>query len=199
MLLFDQISSLTKSEQDDIEKATRGQASNKLWFSNRAMRVTSSHFGTICKATDRRDMAKCCQDIVSPCGVTCKAMEHGKKYERVAVEKYEQLHGVSTHECGLFVSTDEPYLAASPDRLLADDVVVEVKCPFTNKDKMITPQTVPYLQSLDGVLMLKQGHDYHYQIQGQLYCTGRAEGHLVVFSLKDTQIVTVPRDDKFIA
>lgn len=39
-----------------------------------------------------------------------------------------------------------PFLGASPDRVVNDDVICEVKCPFSAKDKDISPVTVPYLK-----------------------------------------------------
>ena len=32
--------------------------------------------------------------------------------------------------CGLFVDTSKPFLAASPDGVVGQDAVVEVKCPL---------------------------------------------------------------------
>ena len=135
---------------------------------------------------------------VDPKDIKAASIDHGRKYESVAVEKYEALKKVSTNQSGLVVSITEPYLAASPDRLVGDSIVLEVKCPYTARDKLISPSTVPYLLHEHGVLKLKSSHDYYYQIQGQLHCTGRSIGHLVVFTFKDVKIIEVPCDHTFI-
>ncbi len=194
-----QISEITTAEISSVEESTRGQANNKSCMKKRSMRLTSSHFGTLCKSTERRDMIACCGGLLTPKELKTKALEHGKRYEAVAVERYEKQMNVSTQECGLFISESFPYLAASPDRLHGDDTVIEVKCPFTACAKDITSKTVPYLEMQGGTLRLKTSHDYHYQIQGQLYCTKRSMGHLVVFTLKDIAIIEVPRDEDFIS
>ena len=55
---------------------------------------------------------------MAPTDLKMKAINHGKRYEGVAIERYEALSKVLTNECGLFVSIETPYLADSPDRLM---------------------------------------------------------------------------------
>ena len=87
-------------------------------------------------------------------------------YESTAVEDYEKDKNVSTKACGLFVSLTHPYIAASPDRLLGSDTVIEVKCPHSAKDQMITNISVPWLKIDDkGDLEPDRKHAYYHQIQ----------------------------------
>ena len=76
-----------------------------------------------------------------------------------------------------------PMLAASPDGVVDNETLVEVKCPYTSRDRPITHVTVPYSKLVDGCLNLDTSHNYYYQIQGQLYCTGRMVCDLVVYSV----------------
>ena len=55
---------------------------------------------------------------------------HGRRYESLAVEKYEDLTNTKTRECGLFVSAQNPILGASPDRIVNDKLLVEVSVPM---------------------------------------------------------------------
>ena len=89
-------------------------------------------------------------------------------------------------------------IAGSPDGIVNDIKIIEVKCPFASREHAITPVTVPYLQ-LDGKgsLMLKPNHDYMYQIQGNMYLTGATECDLVVYTFKDLKIVNIVRDNIF--
>ncbi len=65
-------------------------------------------------------------------------------------------------------------LAASPDGFVGEEIVLEVKCPFSAKNKKITATTVPsFLLERDEELQLKLGHNYYYHIQGHLLCTGK--------------------------
>ncbi|KAJ8882108.1 hypothetical protein PR048_018596 [Dryococelus australis] len=42
----------------------------------------------------------------------------------------QELEGIEVRKCGLFVDIEHPFLAASPDRLIGDTGVVEVRCPL---------------------------------------------------------------------
>ena len=79
------MSVISKAERDSIEQLTRGQSRPMEWRQQRAKRTTASHFGGICKATERKDMYKLAQSMVSPKPLSGAAIEHGKKYESVAM------------------------------------------------------------------------------------------------------------------
>jgi hypothetical protein len=108
-------------------------------------------------------------------------------------------------QCGVFVSIDFPYLASSPDGLLSQDDIIEVKCPYVSRDKPINENTVPFLKcNTKEQYYLEPTHNYYYQIQGQLLCTGQKECTLIVchadhLKVNDIKYVTVPRNDDFIA
>ena len=98
--------------------------------------------------------------MLSATEIKSASVIHGKKYEKLALEKFQEREGVLVRECGLFVSTKCPMLAASPDGLVGDDTVVEVKCPFTTRTKPIDATTIDFL-TLDqnGSLTLKTDHN----------------------------------------
>ena len=121
----------------------------------------------------------------------------------MAVEKYEEqctFCTVKTEECGTFVSLENPFLCASPDRLVNTDIILEVKCPFAARNKVINAVNVPYLKICPEThaLCLNKNHNYYFQIQGQLYCSGRNVCHFWVYTFEDTKLIIVPRDDEFI-
>ena len=82
---------------------------------------------------------------------------------------------VYTYKCilfsGLFVDVQHPYLAASPDGVLADEfAVLEVKCPYSGREEKIKPgKNFPFLEERDGNFCLKRGHNYYYQCMGQMF------------------------------
>lgn len=144
-------------------------------------------------------MKKLLCSLIDPVDIYTKALAHGKKYERVAISKLEDLCSVKVLQCGLFVCAEYPMLAASPDGLISDDAVVEVKCPYTARNDLITETSVPYLTACPtGGFLLNKDHQYYYQVQGQLLCTGRQRCKFVVFTLKGLEVVDVHRDDIFI-
>ena len=62
-----------------------------------------------------------------------------------------------------------------------------MKCPYTGRHGMISPETVPYLQ-LDertGLLTLNPSHNYMFQVQGLLHITNRSVCDFVVYTFSD--------------
>ena len=67
---------------------------------------------------------------------------------------------------------------------------MEVKCPFTARDKKITAQTVPYVYLLeDGSLQLKKTRDYYFQGHPQW---GAADAEIKVPSGENTELKRSP-------
>jgi YqaJ-like recombinase protein len=87
------------------------------------------------------------------------AMQRGEDLEADAVLEYETQTNSDTKLVS-FVTTDDGLVGCSPDRLVGDDGLLEIKCPL--------PQTqINYL--LDGDI----DKDYKPQLQGQLFVTER--------------------------
>ena len=187
--------SITKSERDNIELLTRGQANNPEWKAQRQLRITSSMFGPICKRTERRDIDKLIGSIINGKPVLSKAIRHGIMYEAVAREKYVAMMATEVESCGLFISEETPFLAASPDGLVSDDICIEIKCPYAAKDRPISSTNIPFLCQTG----LKINHDFYYQIQGQLYCTGRQSCHFCVYTHSDFKVFEIKKDEAFIS
>lgn len=199
-LINNQITQITARQVDDIQANTMQQCKSDDWKMERCKRLTSSNFGRICTATKLTDKPTLAFTFTKYTKITSPSIRHGNAYEDVAVRKFESDNGIKTSKCGLFVCQTHPFIAASPDRLLNDNKVVEVKCPFTAKGKVISPTSVPWLKMKDtGELMLDTRHQYYYQIQGQLYCTDRQQCILVVYTLKDQKYIEIERDNEFIS
>ena len=200
---LDQIGVTTISTKaiENIEKSTRGQASNRKWYEERDLRLHSSSFGRICKATDRTDFDQLAHSLSNNKILDAAPLRHGRKYEPVAIRKYEEHHHVNAEACGIYVCETHPFLACSPDRIVHNDgemYVVEVKCPYASRDREITTTSVPYMEQDGENLKLKEGHDYYYQVQGQLLCTNCSYCDFVVYTFIDFKICRVFRDDAFI-
>lgn len=57
----------------------------------------------------------------------------GKKYEAVACNFYSKLKNVIIHEFGLITHKQYKWLAASPDGITNNGVMLEIKCPLSRK------------------------------------------------------------------
>ena len=104
---------------------------------------------------------------------------------------------MSVYECGIYISAEDPYLAATPDRVCYDPReenpwgIIEVKCPFNARDMtlMEASQRLNNFMSTikDGVLDLKITHDYYLQIQGQMAIAGATWCDFVIYTKKECQ------------
>lgn len=112
--------------------------------------------------------------------------ERGHELEPLAAEHYEFIYPErNVQEVG-FVTDDDETCGCSPDRLVDDNGLLEIKCP--------KPDThVSYL--LSGKCPAK----YYLQVQGQLMITGREWCDFMSYHPKLPElIVRVERDEKII-
>lgn len=190
---------VTNKEAANIERGTRGQSNDEKWLEEREWRLTSSKFGQICKATERRDMTKLASSLLFPPALNNSAVTHGRVHEQSASDKFVSETGKQVEECGLFVSCEHKLLAATPDRLVSgEDALVEIKCPFRGREKKIQPgENFPFLESVRGHVQLRRNHDYYYQIVGQMVIAQRQHCYFVVFTFVDLFIEKISLDKMF--
>jgi putative phage-type endonuclease len=121
---------------------------------------------------------------------TSVAMQHGTDTEPLARAAYESLKDVLVDEVGFVPHPTIEMAGASPDGLVGDDGLLEIKCPntATHIDTLLS-QTVP--------------SKYNTQMQFQMACTGRSWCDFVSFDNRLPEelqlfVKRVPRDDVFI-
>lgn len=115
-------------------------------------------------------------------------MQRGNDLESDAANWYELQRDTATQIVG-FCTTDDGLIGASPDRLVGDDGLLELKCPKpeTHVRYLLFPQ-----RGVDG--------EYKVQVQGQLYVTERAWCDVVSYHPEiPSVIVRVERDEEYIA
>jgi hypothetical protein len=191
---------VTEEIAREIERTTRGQSSSPRWFKERKWRLTASKFGEIVKVTDKRDFQKFCESMYSPINLNTLAVSHGKTYEPIAIEKFEKKFHLKVQKCGLFINVNYPNFAASPDGLIDNNTIIEVKCPFAARHETITEsENISFLEKNDqGNLIVKRSHNYYYQIQGQLLLAQKKVCHLIIYTFNDLQTLTVDFDESFV-
>lgn len=127
-----------------------------------------------------------------------KAIQWGVEHEQEAIRAYEEATGNKVEPCGLLLAPNG-LLGASPDGLVGQSVVLEVKCPWRLRQSSISElcdsdKTFFIAKSHDGGYYLKSDHSYYHQVQGQMYLSCRSECHLVIWSEKEVLILQVPKD-----
>ena len=123
-------------------------------------------------------------------GFTSTAMQWGIDYERAAVAAYELETGRIVSDVGFVVHPEIADSGASPDGLVGDDGLIEIKCP----------ETKTHVHTL---LHKKVPAQYMPQIQWQMACTGRSWVDFVSFDPRLPEhlmlaIIKVERDQSLI-
>jgi putative phage-type endonuclease len=113
------------------------------------------------------------------------AMARGVEMEEEARSFYELTNDVKVEQVG-FCVTDDGLVGCSPDGLVGEDGMVEIKCP-------LLATCVSYL------LNKNIDKEYFQQLQGQLYVTGRKWVDIISYypALKPL-VIRVERDDAFL-
>jgi hypothetical protein len=115
-------------------------------------------------------------------------MQRGIDLEEDAALWYEMQRDVTTDTIG-FCMTDDGTIGASPDRLVGDDGLLEIKCPSpaVHVQYLLYPQ-----RGVDA--------EYRVQVMGQLYVAERKWCDVVSYHPELPKvIVRVERDDEYIA
>lgn len=122
-----------------------------------------------------------------------RSVQWGQIHEEVAVKQFEE--SLWLDECG--------FLGASPDGLVNNESIVEIKCPYKYKDKEIVEELannrdksyILYYDENTQTLMINKNHDYYHQIQGQLAITGRKLCYLAIWTPKLLLVEPVELDE----
>jgi putative phage-type endonuclease len=122
---------------------------------------------------------------------TNAAMQHGTETEPEARAAYEFYQGVAVKEVAFVPHPKIDQAGCSPDGLVGDDVLVEIKCP----------NTATHLETLLGQAVPSK---YEAQMQFQMACTGRKFCDFVSYDPRMPEnmrlfIKRLPRDDKRIS
>ena len=170
------------------------------WFAARIGKVTASRVADVIaktktgySATRDNYMAQLvCERLTGQKGesFTNAAMQHGTETEPLARLSYEVAQNVLVDEVGFVPHPSIEMAGASPDGLVNDDGLLEIKCPNTATHiETLLSQTVP--------------GKYNTQMQFQMACTGRKWCDFVSFDNRlpdELQLFVkrVPRDDTYI-
>ena len=180
-----------------IEMMDQGSES---WFQVRIGKVTASRVADVIAKTKTgysasRDnyMAQLvCERLTGQKGesFTNAAMQHGTETEPLARAAYEALQDVLVDEVGFVPHPTIEMAGASPDGLVGDDGLVEIKCPETKG-------------MIEALLTKKVPGKYFTQMQFQMACTGRQWCDFVSFDNRLPEMfqlfmTRVPRDEVFI-
>lgn len=176
---------------------------DSAWHQQRLGRLTSSRFGDMMqkgRGQDKRFGVSAMKYIyekiaemitMQPHVFSSQATDWGSQMEANAIEKYEQITGNKVHYTG-FLEFGE-YAGGTPDGLVGEDGIIEVKCPFNPANH------VELL--LEGMVV---NTDHNFQIQGNLMVTGRKWCDYISYDPRvaeealQIKIIRVERDEEII-
>lgn len=120
------------------------------------------------------------------------AMERGQALEAEARDAYGFAQGVAVDEADFILHPSVPMCGCSPDGMLGDDGVLEIKCP-DNPEK-----------HLEAIRSGAHAKEYALQVQHQLWVTGRKWADVVSYDPRFPErlqlaVTRVERDEKTIA
>jgi putative phage-type endonuclease len=161
------------------------------WFAARRQRVTASMMGAVLGLSPHVTRAQMMRRMVREAlGEPSEfegniATDYGNRNEPGALIEYQMITGRTVSPVG-FIPVGE-WAGASPDGLLGDDGILEIKCPFSLRDK-----AVPDFKTLE-----EQPH-YYAQVQFQLWATGREYAHFFQWAPQGYMLETVEADQEYI-
>jgi len=97
----------------------------------------------------------------------------GKELEGEAVEFFEHRTGLTCDPVGFVPFTD--HAGSSPDRMVSDGSILEVKCPSNSKNQ------VGYLMLTDHCDLKREHPEYYWQIQTAILFTGAEKGYFAAY------------------
>jgi hypothetical protein len=124
-------------------------------------------------------------------------VKYGIHHEADGVTCYEQLKQTKVERTGIHMLPCG-FIGASPDGLVAENKIIEVKCAFSLRkmqfDEALKSNNCIFCYQSGSDLVLKAIHDYYHQIQGILHITGRDACDLIYWTKKWQKVVQVRVD-----
>lgn len=192
---------ISKEEAVRIEINTREQSKSALWVREREKRLTSSNFG---KILNRKSVVtqKCVDNIMTNKQFSSKPTDYGSAKESVACNIYSKATKNHVHPCGLMINPLFPFIAGTPDGKVCSEGesgLLEIKCPFWCRDlklkdaieRSAVDRRDFHLHEENDTISLKKGHNYWWQVQGQLLVSGAKWCDLMTYTKCDHSIIRV--------
>ena len=154
-----------------LERATADQRT-AAWFEARCGCLTASRAAAVLNRRKDGKPTAAYEDLIETlicervtnetCGIgNPPSLEWGREHEDEARRAYEDATGELVEQTGFVPHPTIEFFGASPDGLIGDDGLIEIKCPFSTKVHLgrVAAGVVP--------------DEYKPQMMVQLICTGR--------------------------
>jgi len=129
--------------------------------------LTTSNFGIACRMRPTTSCAMTVKNILYPPSVDTASMRYGRKREKIAKKRLSRKIEQGYKSCELFIDYENPCLGASPDGLIDENGLIEIKCSLSAEH--LTAGAVKTLPPLKGIFDKRNpdkinNHQFFYQI-----------------------------------
>ena len=163
--MFDSVNDI-----EEIVEKTKGQHETRTWFDVRQPRITASK-SKRCLLRPTTSPTKAVSEVLYPKQVQTNAMKDGIESESSIIQTFERETGNKVLKSGFFISDTHPFLGASPDGLVDEDKIVEVKKIVLKEGESLEDGMcrLGIYKIFEQKLVLNNNHRYYYQIQQRLF------------------------------
>lgn len=200
-----------------IALSTSDQRNNTLWMLLRDGRITGSVVGHILEFMNKHpnatEMSKTLRTVLFSTEVKGQALVYGIHHEKDAVEAFERRFGQNVKRTGIWLSRNG-WFGSSPDGLVGNDSVLEVKCPYSLRNVDIKEAlknarngtqlfvvndsgkkvNLPIEKNEKGILQMVKSHPYFHQVQAHCFVTGRKRGFFFIWTPSGSLMAQVPAE-----
>ncbi|XP_050671428.1 uncharacterized protein LOC126969880 isoform X2 [Leptidea sinapis] len=194
------------SDRHKVERSTILQRDSSEWLEIRKNIIIASNFGPICKRKDTLDTAPLVKNLLYKKNLAhLTSIAHGVEHEQQALLQLQQQENIIIEPCGLFIDKEYPFIGATPDGLIGEDTIVEVKCPITAHKKGLSNciqenkiEILKYNINTKTATVNKNSN-WYYQIQGQLHVSERQQCLLAIWAGENENVYIkfIEKDDLF--
>lgn len=191
----------SKREIEEVEEKTREQYNSPEWLEERRKILTASNFGIICRRKPSTYSGPLVKSLLTNSLIQSSALNWGRDNEAKALDELQNTKKIVIRKCGLFLSEKYSFLGATPDGLIGDSGLVEIKCPWSAKhltpEEGILQKKITFWRYTNGQYILNTKHKWYYQIQGQLAVTNRNYCLFCIWTPLGIKTETILMDNDF--
>lgn len=130
-----------------------------------------------------------------------KAIQWGITHENEGLKALSHIINKKIDLCGFFLSASG-VLGATPDGIIDEDFIAEIKCPYKFRNVLLTEalqedRSYIFYYNDEGQLSLNKSHPYYHQVQGQIYLSERKGCYLCVWTPKQAISCLIYKDRKW--
>lgn len=192
---------ITDAESKILEASTILQRDSAIWLHERRKRLTASFFGQV---LNKLPYTKCDNLVKSILyqNTDTAGMKYGRLHEQDAKKYLTDKLGIKVSPCGLFVNKDMPYLGATPDGVIDDDGIIEIKCPSSCAS--LSPEAAIMMKKFsffsfnkkNNKIEINKKHKYYFQVQGQIHISDRKYCIFVLWTPLGVYTENIPKDEE---